>query len=380
MLTSDEILAVLEEQMAELADFSGATFELLEDYRAIGDARLTVFRSDDLWALTIEVVAYDRAEEFNLEVYLYGNCIKPRESLSNLTRPIFVIPSVWNQVEGNYKRDKFSLRWRGKRYDFAPTLEDLQSAGVQLSKREQESGELTPQQVLRYVCHALEHPFFASEDCLRDLLDQNRFDVEMKYAREEENYRSWAETPLGELEEYPVLSCDLELLLQTRDWRHPRFGGIEDNISIRDAFEDLAKALAAKDLAQWHAQDFSKFNSHWRFWAETEFAQEQVTHENLDALKLEAERFQAYLEKLPSDHREKFIRDLKTRWGRQKREIVELLGATKGEASFIHQGTIEVDGEVFTFGPHLWGEEPISLVYALGYTGIVDLPDSEKDK
>ena len=78
-MTSDEILDCLEGQMAELEEFQGATFEVLEDYFALADARLSVFASERLWVLAIEAVRYDaRSDEYNLDIWLYGNCLRPR--------------------------------------------------------------------------------------------------------------------------------------------------------------------------------------------------------------------------------------------------------------------------------------------------------------
>jgi hypothetical protein len=370
-MTPEQILEELEAQMAELSEFSGATFEMLEDYAALADTRLSVFRSERLWALAIEAVRYDAgADQYNLDIWLYGNCLKPREEFFDLSRALFVAPHAWNrEIETGvwgFARDGFAIRWRGQRYNFAPSLEELEAAGIKLSRREITSGLLSPQQALRYVCHALDHPFFASEDTLRDLLDRRRFDSEWKSEGEGENIRVWVKTPLGDFDEYPVLGCDLELFLQTRDWRHPKQGtSPEDEISVRDAFEPLAQALASGDLAAWPAQDPARFNSHWSFWAGTEWQTEQLFDQERVALIAEGERFQELLRLLPEKEREETIRVLKEDWEEQKRETLRMSQQFYPGMSYTSYSTIEIEGQFFTFGPHLWGEVDDTIERAL---------------
>ena len=187
------------------------------------------------------------------------------------------MPGAWNREIEPLAREGLAVRWRGRRLDFAPSIDALAAAGVKLSRREQQSGVLTQVQALRFLCHHLDHPFFASEDALRALLDAQRFDVEWRSNVEGEELREYCETALGSLEEWPLLSCDLTLVLQTRDWCHPRFGGVpEETVTVREAFTPLAEALATGDWAIWENQNPARFNSHWSHWAETEWAAEQA--------------------------------------------------------------------------------------------------------
>ncbi len=225
------------------------------------------------------------------------------------------------------------MRWRGKRFDFAPSLEELEAAGIELSRREIETGELTPPQMLRYVCEKLEHPFFLSEDALRDLLDQNALNFKWKY--DKETQRSWYENELGEFEEPPLLGVYLELPLQTRDWIHPKLGLADGEmgeweISPREAFETLAQTLSTRDLRVWNAQDQTKFNSHWRHWAQIEVEAERAQIEQ-NAAAIAA--FRDEMNALPHETRAAILKMLRptigaspslANWG--QREFIEWNG------------------------------------------------------
>ena len=317
MMQSEAILEELADQTQEVGEFSGATFELLEDYWAIADARLSAFASGQMWAVAIEVVGYDPgAAQYATRVFLLGNCVKESDSyMPHASRTLFTTPHAWNkeitdnQVWG-FARDQFALRWRGQRYDFALSLEELQNAGIELSRREIEGGALTPPQILRYVCEKLEHPFFFSEDALRDLLDANAIPFDLGACAES----NWIEDELDGFANPPFLSIALELVLQTRDWIHPRVGlaDIDEGeweISPREAFKTLAQTIATRDVAAWNAQDSAQFNSHWRHWAEIEAENERIEASAIEAAKAV---FRFYImETMPAEVRVEFLRQLR---------------------------------------------------------------------
>lgn len=311
-MTSQEILEELAAQNDEIREFSGATFEGLEDYWAIADARLSAFSSDQMWAVAIEAVGINRAEKHSLRVWIFGNCLQLEDEFCALEKTILTVPNAWNkEIEKNQiwgiARDGFAFRWRGRKFDFAPALDDLGAAGIELSRREIESGLLSPQQMLRFVCEKLDHPFFLGEDALRDLLNQRAIPFKWKY--DPATQRSWYQNELGEFEEEPLLSTYLELVLQTRDWIHPKLGladGEEGEweISPHEAFEVLAQTLATRDLAAWNAQDATKFNSHWRNWADIEADKERLQTEQIAAGKA---AFRASIEKISREKRAQFL-------------------------------------------------------------------------
>lgn len=318
-MKSEEILEELVEQTGEISECFGLTFETLEDYWALADARLSAFASGQMWVVIFEIVGYDPGpDEYASHIFLLGNCVKPRETiyLPNVSRTLFLVPNSWNkEIEKDQlwgiERDKFSLLYRGQRHDFAPTLEDLQRAGIELSTREIESGELSPQQMLRFVCKKLDHPFFMSEDALRGLLDANAIDFKWKF--DEKTKRSGYESAVGQFQQPPLLSVALELILQTRDWIHPKVGDANfDNdeweISPDEAFAVLAQTLATGDVAAWNAQDATKFNSHWRNWAEIEAEKEREDAQRLSDAKTV---FRAFVEDVPLAERVKFLEHLR---------------------------------------------------------------------
>lgn len=291
MMTSDEILDELAAQTDEIREFVGVTFELSEDYWAICDARLSAFSSEEMWAVVVEVVGYHYGlDTYPLHIWLFGNCVQEREEfyLPDFARDLLTVPADWNQrtekISWGIARDGFAIEWRGQRFDFAPSLDDLGAAGIELSRREIETGGLTPQQMLRYVCEKLNHPFFLEAEELRDLLDK----------------RAWSES-----DEPPDSNNQLELVLQTRDWIHPRSGGGDPDedeweISPHEAFEALSQVLATRDLAVWEAQDETKFNSHWSNWAEIEAETERDQLEQIAVSKTE---LRAYVERFPLETR-----------------------------------------------------------------------------
>jgi len=316
-MTSEEILEEISAQTDCIREFQGATFEGLEDYWAIADARLSAFSSDKMWAVVIEVIGFDRGGDYTSRIYLYGNCLTEESTGAEFFgAPIITVPNTWNkEIEENQlwgiSRDDFAFRFRGKRIDFSLTLEDLKEAGIELSPREIETGELSPQQMLRYVCEKMEHPFFLSEDSLRDLLYQNATSFGARY--DHESQRDYYENKCGQFDEPPILSIYLELILQTRDWVHPKTGNefTEEDIwevSPREAFETLSQVLATRDLTIWEQQDKSKFNSHWRNWAEIEVNIERGQVEAIDAGKRE---FRAFIESLPLNGREELLLTLR---------------------------------------------------------------------
>ena len=314
---SAQILQELAAQTAEIGEFFGLTFEQGEDYWAIADGRISAFASEQMWAVVFEIVGYDPgADEYASHVYLLGNCVQARDSiyLPNVNRILLTTPNAWNkeieagQVRG-IARERFSVLYRGRRHDFSPTLQGLQGAGIELSRAEIASGELTPPQMLRYVCEKWEHPFFLGEDALRALLDAHAIPFEPKH----DATRSWYENALGQFNEPPILSLILELVLQTRDWIHPKVGDAhfdegEWEVSPQQAFATLAQTLATRDAKVWHAQDATKFNSHWRNWAEIEADKDREHAAQLATAKA---AFRAFVEAIAKSERAQFLEELR---------------------------------------------------------------------
>ena len=319
MMQREEILDELCDQTQEIGEFAGLTFELFEEYWALADARLSAFASDKMWAVIFEIVGYDNgAGEYVARIYLLGNCVKPREEfyLPHRSQILFTVQNEWNSAveAGGFwgvNREQFSLLYRGQRHDFSLTPQDLQEAAIELSQRELASGALSPPQLLRFVCEKWGHPFFLNEDALRGLL--NEFSTAFEWKRDAETQRDFYGA-VGEFDELPVLSTVLEMVLQTRDWIHPKIGQAdydagEWEIAPREAFVTLAQTLATRDLSVWNAQDATKFNSHWSNWADIDANNERAENQRIADARA---AFRAYIEQIPRQERAQFLEEMQS--------------------------------------------------------------------
>ncbi|HEX8549939.1 MAG TPA: hypothetical protein VF681_00150 [Abditibacteriaceae bacterium] len=134
-------------------------------------------------------------------------------------------------------RAGFSILFKGERFDFKPTDADYQAAGIVFKEKRTGPDSIDPGCLFRFLCHHLNHPFFAEEAQLRSFSDN---------------------------------STELEVFIQTRHWHHPVYmvdaddGTFEDDyICNIPCFQILARAIASGDLAEWSNQDSTTFNTHW---------------------------------------------------------------------------------------------------------------------
>ncbi len=139
MMNSEEILEELAAQTDEIREFSGATFELSEDYWAICDTRLSAFASEEMWVIAVEVVGYNYgADTHSLHIHLFGNCVQEREEfyLPDFARDLLTVPAAWNQrtekIEWGIARDGFAVEWGGKRFDFAPNFIEFENVKMRI--------------------------------------------------------------------------------------------------------------------------------------------------------------------------------------------------------------------------------------------------------
>jgi hypothetical protein len=134
------------------------------------------------------------------------------------------------------------------------TTHDLRQAGVdpelldEVDREEwQENPDtLMPVEWLRYLCHHLDHPFFASEARLREVVREAVGDTE--------------------------IASSLQIVLQTREWEHLNYAA-DELPSDTESFRVIAEMIATGDASLWARVDRTRFNSHWRYWAEKECAQ-----------------------------------------------------------------------------------------------------------
>jgi hypothetical protein len=297
--SADRVLQVLARQMA--GDGWGLNFDLFEEYASRAGARLSVFRSRDglWWVLCIETVYLDRGGEDLLGVYLYGNCLRKRKNeRGDLERELFVTPEGGSFPDGdsNYGqilRSEFSILRHGRHVTFKPSPEQYAKCGLKWNEYEEASGTMSQRDALRFLCYEYGDGFFASEDCLRDLM-QNRRDSKAPYS----------------------LTHELELFLQTQNWTHPEWDFDIEAPSI-EAFRVLAEAIVSGDLSDWDKQDPAVFNSHWSNWGEygSEKKFEQLFAEAEAAVEAAAVALDESLQVLAPEDRAAFEKEARHRYG-----------------------------------------------------------------
>ena len=277
-MQSADILEELVASSNETREFCGADFEQLEEYWALADARLSAFFEREnvggrdrnrglrrqsrrvrvarlfVWQLPepgkrpLRFQAHDFDDAQQLE-----QRNRERSGLGPRARPIF---AALSRQTPRFRAEFGRTERRGHR-TFPPRNRKRSAVGA---------ADATFMSARKWIIRSS-----WAKTRLRDLLDSFALSSEWKY----DNNRVWYENELGEFDDPPILSLTLELILQTRDWTHPREGladrdAGEWEISPRAAFATLAQTIATRDVAAWNAQNPANFNSHWRHWAEIE--------------------------------------------------------------------------------------------------------------
>ncbi len=223
-----------------------------EDY---AEMRMTVFRAPQLWAIILEDIGYwSNSQTFTRNVYIYGNCLSEegwihedavRFGELDIAFPSDKPPGEWRGKKYFRLLDRadFSVVINGQRHDFKPTAQQYEAASIRFVHQRTGEGSLSITQMLRFLCHELDHPFFMSREELNRVLDE-----------------------CAESQETP-LSQQVEIFLQTRDWQHPDIAADEElPIGRLEGWQVLARAVESGDLSEWNNLDPSLFNTHWKFW------------------------------------------------------------------------------------------------------------------
>lgn len=256
-MKAEQILKYLDEQFD--LDRLGNSPPVLDNANfLLADARLSVFRSHKHWAIFFETVTCDRGSDTSLNFYVYGNCLQGANDFSNAglleqeSRSLFAWPEdqPFRSAKGNtLSRNRFSILLNGKRYNFVPTPQDYAMARIAFDGFRPEPDELRPIELVRFLCHHLNHPFFATQSHLRYLLDAYR--------------------PEQKQEQAPFSSHTLPLLIQTRQWRHPDAGEPPSKVF---GFQVLARAIETGDVKEWRRLDPATFNTDWAIYEAREQA------------------------------------------------------------------------------------------------------------
>ena len=247
-MSADEVLNFLDSRQ------EGLLWLANDGRQHLTDARLTVFRPDTDWAVFIELTHYQaQTGEFCNWVGAVGTCWEDGYLPYHAVKegPLFEenpASPLWRQGVGDeaYEtgrgawlgdRAGFSILLNGESLDFAPTLRDYTDAGILFPDEKSGPGSLPPGYLLRFLCHHLDHPFFAPEAALRQAMGRYH---------------------------------NISLFLQTSGWRHPVFlvtgeDGFfsDDYVCNVPCFQILARAIASGDLTEWKGQDQAAFNTGW---------------------------------------------------------------------------------------------------------------------
>ena len=337
-MNAQEIIEHLDDAMTSTLE---PCLGMLEEYSAFADTRLTVFRSGKHWVMAFELVHYTRADEFVLDIWLYGNCLglPNDDNLGiDLSRVLFTMPPDMKLKETEetedwgYAPDFFAIQRNGHRFEFRPTREEYEAAELFWSKQEKRENHIHPKHLLRFLCHHLDHPFFAEESTLRDLI--------------EKRHAEWNDLDLGWGQR---LSHSLKLFLQTREWRHPQLNEVDDwsneNIAENlpsqvECFHILARAIESGDLSEWYAQDQSTFNTHWSHWTTSEKEQEE-------AIEGDRARWRLAMEKYTPEERRELEEEL-------KKGLAEFCSPSAGLS---YSSLVEINGEMFSIYPELFEDD-----------------------
>lgn len=203
---------------------------------ALADARLTTLRSEENWCMLFEIVGYSFQEsEFVRDVYAYGNCGYP-EGLQGEEIVLISSPDepLFDPVTGDCIADwrKWKVSIKGKEYSFSPSIPEYAEAQVDISASPG-PGSIREIDILRFLVHKLNHPFFAEEKELRSL----------------------------------VPGCkDAMKFIQTLEWHHPDIAG-DELPSHCDSIRSLLHAIANNNPKQFHP---GRPNTHWKYWDQEE--------------------------------------------------------------------------------------------------------------
>lgn len=235
----EAILALLDEGWG--VSTSPMDFDASESHFRAAGQRMSVFRSEEHWVVLFEQVRYSVGEDaFEVALWAYGDCLSPectdRYHGMSHARPFelcaettFIDPECQSW---RHDRARFCIWRNGKRECFSPTPQEYAAAGIVFESPKTGPDSLAPEQLLQFLCHHLDHPFFASEDYLRRWIDSNI---------------DFSVIPYPQVSVSPTLS----LLLQTRHWHHPDLA-ISECPSQLESFHILARAIVSGDLTEWH--------------------------------------------------------------------------------------------------------------------------------
>ena len=227
MIAQEQILRDLDKHASEF------NFPVLDNVNVeIADARLTVFKSAKDWLLFFEVVGFSVPEvEFVDDVCAYGSCVYP-EGFQGERIVLTGSPHkpIFDPTTGDCIADwtRWSVGINGKDLSFSPSCEDYAEAGIGISQPPG-PGSIRGVDILRFLVHRLNHPFFASDD---------------------------------ELLAFAPHCKNMLRFFQTTQWQHPDVAGGE----LPSQCQSIKSLIIALQDGDPNKFDPGVPNTHWRNW------------------------------------------------------------------------------------------------------------------
>lgn len=227
MQSALEILALLDSVMTDARgdvppppDIYNVNFQFVE-------GRLSVFRGDTLWALAFEFVCYTPGTgAYTHSLHLYGNRIAGNVLWNLRELPVQInLDDLWDGDKFLAHRYHPKLYWNEQSIEIQATPEEYSTAGILFPPSRQDTNDMTPLELLAYLCWKFRSPFFLDEESLMQVV---------RDATEE--------------------SGDLHLVFQTTRWQHPDFSEGERPSDL-PGIRLLAQLIAEGDSSVWHAFD-----------------------------------------------------------------------------------------------------------------------------
>lgn len=215
----DELLARLDEA-AEWFMFPG----LPNEYFALADLRLTVFRSDEEWLTVFEAVGWSiRDAAFHNQVKAYGNRLEKQ----GLQAAIEVVPGAFDAEDRlQLDLDRLQVEIRGRRHELRPSAADLRKARVE------DAAMPEPARVIRVLATLLGDELFLSDDELLEICGR--------------------------------AGAGLTPFLKARGWRQPDLIDDEKPSDVA-CLQSLADAIAEGDPGRFDCAE-SEWNTQWWHW------------------------------------------------------------------------------------------------------------------
>ena len=241
-IDSGEILSILDRCC------DAFTFPMLDNgYVYLAATRLSLFRSQEDWAVVIEVFGFSpRAGMPDTQIQTFASRLHDRDGLAD-----YVNRHAYENYLANHPHDEYRTVFpidEGPWQD-AECKEFLAEDAREIVVRNQARPVPSPAEYARHGIELEEAPRVQVFELCRILAATMRADV--------------LATPQ---EQRVSVLPQMEQILQLDEWHHPNVVDDEDRPSGSETFQQLAQVLATGDLRLYRPSEAP--NTHWRNWPE----------------------------------------------------------------------------------------------------------------